>query len=64
MKNNYMMYVDDVCDELGVSKTFAYKIIKELNAELAKEGFITIAGRIPRAFWETKFYGHGQEAVQ
>jgi hypothetical protein len=58
--NNYMMYAEDVSFELGISKGYAYKIIKELNKELKHEGFIVISGRIPRAYWETKFYGHKQ----
>lgn len=59
---HYMMYAEDVSKELGISKGYAYKIIKELNQELKKEGFIVISGRIPRAFWETKFYGHGTQS--
>lgn len=32
MKNNrYMMYAEDISEELGISKGHAYKIIKELN---------------------------------
>lgn len=56
--NNYMMYAEDISRELGISKGYAYKIIKELNQELKAAGFIVISGRVPRAFWETKFYGN------
>lgn len=56
--NNYMMYAEDISKELGISKGYAYKIIKELNQELKEAGFIVISGRVPRAFWETKFYGN------
>lgn len=62
-ENSYMMYAEDVSQELGISKGYAYKIIKELNEELKKEGFIVISGRIPRSFWETKFYGHKAETA-
>ena len=62
-ENSYMMYAEDVSQELGISKGYAYKIIKELNEELKKEGFIVISGRIPRAFWKTKFYGHKAETA-
>ncbi len=62
-ENSYMLYAEDVSQELGISKGYAYKIIKELNEELKKEGFIVISGRIPRAFWETKFYGHKAETA-
>lgn len=53
-----MMYAEDISRELGISKGYAYKIIKELNQELKESGFIVISGRVPRAFWETKFYGN------
>lgn len=56
--NNYMMYAEDISRELGISKGYAYKIIKELNKELKEAGFIVISGRVPRAFGETKFYGN------
>lgn len=59
--NNYMMYAEDISKELGISKGYAYKIIKELNRELKADGFIVISGRVPRAYWETKFYGNGTQ---
>lgn len=56
--NHYMMYAEDISKELDISKGYAYKIIKELNQELKEAGFIVISGRVPRVFWETKFYGN------
>jgi hypothetical protein len=35
----------------------AYKIIRQLNDELAKQGYITIAGKVSKAFFEQKVYG-------
>lgn len=58
MKTNYMMNAEDVANELGISKAHAYKIIRQLNAELENAGFIVVAGKVPRAFWEKKFYGY------
>ena len=59
---NYMIYAEDISKELGISKGYAYKIIKELNQELKEAGFIVFPGRVPRAFWETKFYGNNTQA--
>ncbi len=59
--NNYMMHAEDISEELGISKGYAYKIIKELNQELKAAGFIVVSGRVPRAFWETKFYGSNKQ---
>ena len=40
MKETYMMTADEIADELGVSKGKAYKVIRDLNAELEQMGFI------------------------
>ncbi|MDD3746874.1 MAG: DNA-binding protein [Anaerostipes sp.] len=42
---------------MGVSKTFTYKWVKQMNEELEAKGFITIAGRVSRRFYEEKIYG-------
>ena len=49
MKSNYMMSAEDVANELGISKGHAYKVIRQLNEELEKSGFIIVAGKVPRA---------------
>lgn len=41
-KTNYMMTVDDVAQELGVSKQKGYRIIRQLNEELAAAGYMTV----------------------
>lgn len=58
MKTNYMMSATDVADELGISKGHAYKIIRQLNEELEKLGYLVVAGKVPRAFWEKRFFGY------
>ena len=35
---------------LGVKRTKAFLIIKQLNKELADKGYITIRGRVPRKY--------------
>lgn len=55
------MRVNEVAEELGVSKPYAYKLIKKLNEELAQTGCITISGRIDRKFFHEKFYGTKNE---
>ena len=60
MKQNHMMTAEDVAKELGVSKGHAYKLIRELNEELQSKDYLVIAGKVPKAFWETKFYGYNQ----
>lgn len=47
----------EVAELLGISKSKAYAIIRGLNEELSAKGFITVAGRVSRKFFEEKFYG-------
>ena len=51
MRTNYMMTVDDVMNELGVKRSKAYSILKQLNEELAKEGYVAVCGKIPRPYY-------------
>ena len=50
------MRVEDVAKEMGVSVSYAYKLIRTLNKELKATGCITIPGRIDRKFFYEKFY--------
>ena len=56
MAAQMFMKVDEVMEVLGVSKPYAYKLIREMNEELKKTGCITISGRIDRKFFNEKFY--------
>jgi len=51
MASNNFMRVDDVAEELGVSTSYAYKLIRKLNAELGEKGIITIAGRVNKQYF-------------
>lgn len=62
-KRNYMITAKEVADEMDVSLGYAYKILRQLNKELANEGYITVSGKVPRAFWEKKFFGYSQMVV-
>jgi predicted transcriptional regulator len=50
------LVVDDVAEILHVSQSTAYRIIRNLNQELKKEGKITVAGKISRRYFEEKCY--------
>lgn len=52
-----IMNVRDVMAVLEVSESKSYAIIRQLNAELAERGFITIPGKVPTAYFEEKVYG-------
>ena len=59
-KVNYMMTAQDVADALGCSVGKAYKVIKSLNDELKEMGYITVAGKLPKAYWAEKIYGYSK----
>ena len=46
------MRVDDVSKELGISKSYAYKVVQKLNKELKGMGYLTIAGRVNKNYFE------------
>ena len=46
MQKQSFMRADEVAQELGISKSHAYKIIHELNEELQEKGYLTISGRV------------------
>ena len=45
------MDVDDVCAILGVSKAYAYNLMREYNKELKAKGYIVVAGKISTKFF-------------
>ena len=42
MQEKMYMDVDDVCAILGVSKTYAYSLMREYNKELKAKGYIVV----------------------
>lgn len=42
MKNELFVTVGEAAQDLGVSKPFAYKLMRQMNEELEAKGFITI----------------------
>ena len=46
----------EVAETLEVSVTTAYRIIRALNKELEKQGYLTISGRVSRRYFEDRVY--------
>ena len=57
MTNSIFIKADEIAEEMGVSKPYAYKLVKQLNGELGEKGFITIPGRVSRQYYREKVYG-------
>lgn len=47
----------EVMEILGVSRAKAYRVVKELNEELAAKGYIVTAGKVPKKFLAERLYG-------
>jgi predicted transcriptional regulator len=62
MTANTFMSVEEVANELGISKSYAYKIVQRLNDELKEKGFITISGRVNKQYFlERTCYGAAEK---
>ena len=54
MQEKSFMTVEEVAAELQVSKSKAYRIVRLLNTELQKQGYLTVAGRVNATFFHKK----------
>lgn len=58
MTENKMYFTaSELAEILGISVGHAYKIIRRLNDELQKEGYIVIAGKVPKRYVEKRCFG-------
>ncbi len=57
MENTLFVTAEIVAKDLGVSKPFAYKLVRQMNDELNAKGYLTVAGRVSRKYYEERFYG-------
>lgn len=49
--------VRDVSRFMGISTSKAYKIIHKMNEELQEQGYITVAGKVSKLYFDEKIYG-------
>lgn len=57
MNNKKFLKAEDISEMLGVSRSKAYQIIKDLNAELENKGYITVRGKISAKYFYERCYG-------
>lgn len=58
-KSNRSLFLTalELSEVLGISKPYAYRIIRQLNEELRKQGYLTIRGKINRKYFYERFFG-------
>ena len=47
----------EVAEIMGVSRTKAYQIVRDMNNELKEQGYLTINGKCALGYFQQKFYG-------
>ena len=57
MEKSRFITAEEMAKDLCVSKAHAYKVIRQMNDELSARGYLTIAGRVSRKYYEERFYG-------
>lgn len=51
---------DEIAEALGISRGHAYVLIRECNNDLRKQGYICIAGKVPKKYFSEKYYGFSE----
>lgn len=49
---------------LGCSESMGYKLIRQMNEELAQKGFLVLRGRVSREYVKLRFFGGNTEPVE
>ena len=51
-----MIGVEEVCERLKVSRSYAYRVIRRLNSDLKEQGILTIPGKVNSAYLEERYF--------
>ena len=54
----------ELAEVLGCSESKSYQYIRIMNAELAQKGFLTIRGKISKAYADKRFFGGLTQATE
>lgn len=57
MKDKSSITASELAEMLDMSEGHAYKVIRQLNDELAAKGYLTFSGRVPRKYLSERCYG-------
>ncbi len=51
-----MLGATEVAELLGISNSYAYKVIDQLNRELEKSGYLTIRGKVDSLYLLKRYF--------
>lgn len=63
MASKLFISAKEVAKELEVSDSYAYRLIRQLNAELEQKGFVVVKGKISRKYFEERVYGMNETGL-
>ena len=56
ISNNRLINARQASELLGVSVSYAYKLVDELNSELTQAGYLTIRGKVDSLYLKKRFF--------
>ncbi len=57
MTDSKLLGVDEVAETIGISRSYAYRVMQKLNDELQESGRYIVSGKVNKAFLIEKFFG-------
>lgn len=48
---------DEIATMIGVGRTTSYKLVNQMNEELSKKGFLVVKGKVPKEYFDARYYG-------
>lgn len=57
MTQKAYLTAQELAEMVGCSSSQAYKLIREINNKLSKQGYLTIKGKVSRYYVEQHWYG-------
>ena len=57
MSTELFIKANEIAELMGKSKSYGYKIVRELNQELTEKGYMTVEGQTNRQYFYERFYG-------
>lgn len=48
---------NEIMGILGIGRSKAYEVVRQLNEELEKAGYNVIKGKVPVRYFQKKYYG-------
>ena len=55
MPDKLFLQAEDIMEIMGIARSTAHKLIRDLNSELRKNGYITIQGKVPTKYYFERF---------